>query len=216
MVTMQKFITEILWSRYSAALTVIIKHVINTWFLWIFILHHNCRIYHGLLMANISCHHKLLNCGLVMHQITWLTLVQVMAWCLMAPSHYLDQCWLIIKGVLWHSPECNFTRSAWESMHSANERWRYNVTSSLIGLVHTQNDLYIPYRPVSWYIPLLSLLFCPYRVKNGGSFRQWNKMCYWPFWYRGFTMCVNSTWPYATYHHGFGSILDKIWLIATN
>ena len=26
---------------------------------------------------------------------------QVMSCCLMAPSHYLNQCWLIIKGVLW-------------------------------------------------------------------------------------------------------------------
>ena len=31
-------------------------------------------------------------------------LVQVMACCLTAPSHHLNQCWLIIKGVLWHSP----------------------------------------------------------------------------------------------------------------
>ena len=33
------------------------------------------------------------------------TLVQVMAWCLMAPSHYLNQCWLIISKVLWHLSE---------------------------------------------------------------------------------------------------------------
>ena len=31
------------------------------------------------------------------------TLAQVMACCLMAPSHYLMQCWLIISEVLWHS-----------------------------------------------------------------------------------------------------------------
>ena len=31
---------------------------------------------------------------------TWSTLVQVMAWCLMAPSHYLNQCRLIIKYIL--------------------------------------------------------------------------------------------------------------------
>ena len=30
------------------------------------------------------------------------TLVQVMAWCLMASSHYLDQCWHIISGFLSH------------------------------------------------------------------------------------------------------------------
>ena len=37
-----------------------------------------------------------------------------MACCLMAPSHYLNQSWLIIKGVLWHSSASNFTRSAHE------------------------------------------------------------------------------------------------------
>ena len=33
------------------------------------------------------------------------TLVQVMAWCLTAPSHYLNQSWLIISKVPWHSSE---------------------------------------------------------------------------------------------------------------
>ena len=40
------------------------------------------------------------------------TLAQVMACCLTAPSHYLNQCWLIMNGVLWHSPKTNFTGSA--------------------------------------------------------------------------------------------------------
>ena len=31
------------------------------------------------------------------------TLAQVMACCLTAPSHYLNQCWLIISEVPWHS-----------------------------------------------------------------------------------------------------------------
>ena len=31
------------------------------------------------------------------------TLVQVMACCRTAPSHYLNQCWLIISEVQWHS-----------------------------------------------------------------------------------------------------------------
>ena len=35
-----------------------------------------------------------------------------MACCLMAPSHYLNQCWLVIGEVLWHSPEGNVTRNA--------------------------------------------------------------------------------------------------------
>ena len=39
---------------------------------------------------------------------SWTTLAQVMACCLTAPSHYLNQCWLIIRGVLWHSSENSF------------------------------------------------------------------------------------------------------------
>ena len=31
--------------------------------------------------------------------------------CLMAPSHYLNQYWLLISEILWHSPESNFTAS---------------------------------------------------------------------------------------------------------
>ena len=33
---------------------------------------------------------------------TWSTLVQVMPCCLTAPSHYLNQCWLVISKVPWH------------------------------------------------------------------------------------------------------------------
>ena len=38
------------------------------------------------------------------------TLVQVMACCLTAPSHYLNQCWLTICMVQWHSYEVSFIR----------------------------------------------------------------------------------------------------------
>ena len=40
------------------------------------------------------------------------TLAQVMASCLTAPSHYLNQCWLNISVALWHSTENDFTRIA--------------------------------------------------------------------------------------------------------
>ena len=32
-----------------------------------------------------------------------------MACCLAAPSHYPNQCWLIISDAYWHSPDNNFT-----------------------------------------------------------------------------------------------------------
>ena len=40
------------------------------------------------------------------------TLVQVMAWCRQAPSHYLIRCWLFIIEALWHSVENNIITSA--------------------------------------------------------------------------------------------------------
>ena len=48
----------------------------------------------------------LTHCGLsdaIWHQGSGSTLAQVMACCLMAPSHHLNQCWLIINKVQWHS-----------------------------------------------------------------------------------------------------------------
>ena len=44
------------------------------------------------------------------------TLAQVMACCLMAPSHYLNQCWLIINKVQRHLAERNFTRKTQPSV----------------------------------------------------------------------------------------------------
>ena len=47
----------------------------------------------------------------IWHQRSCVTLVQVMTWCYQATSRYLNQCWLIIKGVmLWYSPESSITR----------------------------------------------------------------------------------------------------------
>ena len=51
-------------------------------------------------------HLDLTHCGLLR---TISTLVEVTACWLMAPSHYLNQCWFIIKHVWWYPPESNFT-----------------------------------------------------------------------------------------------------------
>ena len=44
------------------------------------------------------------------------TLVQVMACCLSAASHYLNQRWLISSEVLWHSTQSNFPESDWANI----------------------------------------------------------------------------------------------------
>ena len=41
---------------------------------------------------------------------SWSTLVQVMACCLTAPSHYQNQCWLIVDHTHRHNLPCNFNQ----------------------------------------------------------------------------------------------------------
>ena len=54
----------------------------------------------------------------IRRQRSWSTLAQVTTCRMMEPSCHLDQCWLNINGVLWHS-QTNFTRSSqdikWET-----------------------------------------------------------------------------------------------------
>ena len=62
-----------------------------------------------------STHITLTHCGpsdTIWRQRSGSTWAQVMACCLTAPSHYLNQCWLITSKVLWLSWEGNFTRDA--------------------------------------------------------------------------------------------------------
>ena len=60
--------------------------------------------------------YELTHCGLVMpwwHR-SGSALAQVMVYCLMAPRHYLNKCWLTIRGGIWDVPDSNFTSSAHE------------------------------------------------------------------------------------------------------
>ena len=52
----------------------------------------------------------LIYCGLMTTYI-WSTLAEVMDCWPTVPSYYLNQCWPIINGVMWHSPKTDFTGS---------------------------------------------------------------------------------------------------------
>ena len=54
---------------------------------------------------NEYCFNSLWPSDAIRRQGTESTLAQVMACCLTAPSHYLNQCLLIVSKVLWHSSE---------------------------------------------------------------------------------------------------------------
>ena len=82
------------------------------------------------------------------------TLAQVMACCLMAPSHYLNQCWLITSKVHWHSSEGNFAKDT-----SAISQWNWleNYFSKILfksprgQWVKNLAMLYALHRSVYWF-----------------------------------------------------------------
>ena len=56
------------------------------------------------------------------------TLVQVMACCLMAPSHYLDQWWLIISRIQCHSPKSNSTGNTHNAFYKSDVECRNTLS----------------------------------------------------------------------------------------
>ena len=62
------------------------------------------------------------------HHRTWSTLVQVMACCLIAPNHYLNQCWLLNSEVSWQSPEGNFAGNSKDAYPwYESENYKFNI-----------------------------------------------------------------------------------------
>ena len=55
---------------------------------------------------------------------SWSALAQVMAWCLMAPSHYLNQCWL---EDYWYPSQGNVTEKLHKIYAGKNYYFRLNI-----------------------------------------------------------------------------------------
>ena len=87
-----------------------------------FIVQECIRFYYNKLLILLKCSKIFLSCsGRIIFNSLWpndtiwqqrsgSTVAQVMACCLTASSHYLNQCWLIISNIQLHSSYGNFTR----------------------------------------------------------------------------------------------------------
>ena len=51
------------------------------------------------------------------HMVLIIWIIMRSGYSLLAPSNYLDQCWLIINELLWQSPKWNFTRNTQNVSH---------------------------------------------------------------------------------------------------
>ena len=82
---------------------------------------------------------------------TWYTLNRVIACCLTAPSHYLNQSWLIINEVLCHSCDLNFTRNAQDiyPWYEIENNW-FNITTTYARGQRVKNSqVFLTWSPVS-------------------------------------------------------------------
>ena len=97
--------------------------------------------------------------------------------CLTAPSHYLNQCWLLISEVLWHSSESNSTARAQAIiLHNELESYILKITfkSLCMGplchhcLHREQNIIFARMEnSVSWNMFLtITIASCPWHVTH--------------------------------------------------
>ena len=66
----------------------------------------------------------------ILGHISGSTLAQVMSWCHQAPRYYLNQCWLIIRGLLWHSPESHFRAAQTPLLYKGFENYTLRITAT--------------------------------------------------------------------------------------
>ena len=108
------------------------------------------------------------------------TLAQVMAWCT-TPNHYMNQYWLIISMVLWHSPKSNFTASAQATIlyseFGAQRKMPLKCRPFFfrVSLCIMVGELTILSSPMSSAITLLTSGVWKYKEKQIPFYSSWNK-----------------------------------------
>ena len=106
---------------------------------------------------------------------------QIMACCLMAPSHYLNHCWLIDTKVQWHSSDSSFRRDAPAIDHwNLFQNYLYKISSKSprgqwFKIIVVRQHLYVMFT-------FLTRIF--YRGVPGFA-----TDCPWGVWCRGLTTC---------------------------
>ena len=89
--------------------------------------------------------------GAIWQEIYGSTLLQVMAYGLTVPTHYLNRRWLIINGVLWHSPKTNFRGSD----QNRNSRNKWTCTLGMPHSSELNHDDVIKWTHSSRYWPFV-------------------------------------------------------------
>ena len=83
------------------------------------------------------------------------TLAQIMAWCLKAGSHYLNQCWFLISDILWLS--LNPLRPRQNGRHFPDDIFKYIFLDENVRISLKISLKFVPKVPIN-NIPALVLI----------------------------------------------------------
>ena len=124
------------------------------------------------------------------------TLALVMACCLMTPSHCLNQCWLMISEVLWHSPDSNFTENT-----SDIYRWTEFEIYSFETVVKSPRSQWVKWATAiaGWTMTLFGHASWPMQLE-----------CNFPYWY-GRIYHVTFRWFHFFFNILVSCIQTKSW-----
>ena len=108
-----------------------------------------------------------------------------MACCLMIWSHQLNKCRLLINGILWHSPETNFTGSSQNII-----KWVWKINSYNYFHISQVNEFNFYRCLVVWKYHVTPFIFLMGQKLNYHNSRVFLYHCHWSF--------INTQWkPYS-------------------
>ena len=129
------------------------------------------------------------------------TLTQIMACCLVAPSHYLNQCWLIITKFQWHSSEGNFTIDILVSSH-------WTLLENYLSKICFRSPVGQWVKDDTWAVQFSFDTFK--NVQCTSALLKWFYFHQYHVFPIGSTI-LNSLWPGdAAWRHWFGSLLAQV------
>ena len=138
-----------------------------------------------------------------------------MAWCLMARSHYQNQCWLALNRVLWHLPEGNFTRNAQDINHyMLLENYTCNILQPCLPVIYhyLHYDYDYHYHVYSRTSVTASYSTCPkwkYTCPRLGTYNSLVPACRGRVWMGQLTNCCQGLGRPGTSFTKHGSTHNK-------
>ena len=132
---------------------------------------------------------------------SWSTLAQVMACCLTAPSHYLNQCWLIVSTDQWRLSKGHFTRDTPVINHKNQLQFALKNSSKSPRGQWVNTYPLMPWFRVAWWSA--TMVFCVVHVAQHVAPWVYIKVTWMYYWWLCY-VCYRALWNLININWGNG------------